>query len=265
MVKFVLQLNNRNPFERYEMKKLMLVASMTGILTACGTTGPNHSAQYSAPNSFQSAQMRSAVEQAPVWMSKLPKAAGFVFENGTATSPDFGFADIKAKTMAYAKICTAAGGKVRSQVKMFRSDTGDNSTDQSEMALRSMCPDVDITGVETVEMKHVSEGNRIRTYVLVVLPLGDKNVLKSAKDAAARAPEAFRELDGITQEQKGTGKSESSQPAEKKADTVSVVAPDGTSQNIGLVQVDNEEYKRRRAEALQKPGAVIGQYTLQAN
>jgi hypothetical protein len=198
-------------------------------------------------------------------MSKLPKAAGYIFENGTATSPDFGFADIKAKTMAYAKICTAAGGKVRSQVKMFRSDSGDASTDQSEMALRSMCPDVDITGVETVEMKHVSEGNRIRTYVLVALPLGDKNVLKSAKDAAARAPEAFRELDGITKEQNQKPTNNPAPAADKKSDTVSVVNPDGTTQNIGLVQVDNEEYKARRAEALKKPGAVIGQYTLQAN
>ena len=236
---------------------------MTGILTACGTSGPNYTAQYSAPNSFQSAQMASAVKEAPPWMSKLPKAPGFVFENGTATSPDFGFADIKAKAMAYAKICTAAGGKIRQQTKMFRSDTGDNSTDQSEMALRSMCPDVDITGVETVEMKHVSEGNRIRTYVLVVLPIGDKNVLKSAKDAAARAPEAFRELDGITKEQNRAPASTDPAPAaDKKPDTVSVVTPDGTEGTIGLVQVDNEEYKRRRAEALQKPGAVIGQYTV---
>ena len=203
--------------------------------------------------------MASAIKEAPSWMSKLPKAAGYIFENGTATSPDFGFADIKAKSMAYAKICTAAGGKVRSQVKMFRSDSGDSSTDQSEMALRSMCPDVDITGVETVEMKHVSEGNRIRTYVLVALPIGDKNVMKSAKDAAARAPEAFRELDDVTKEQNRA-------PAtDKKSETISVVGPDGTTQNIGLVQVDNEEYKARRAEALKKPGAVIGQYTVQAN
>ena len=243
------------------MKKLAIVLATATVVSACGTSGTNYSAQYSNQNSLQTAQMNSAVKEAPAWMSKLPKAAGYIFENGTATSPDFGFADIKAKTMAYAKICTAAGGKVRSQVKMFRSDNGDASTDQSEMALRSMCPDVDITGVETVEMKHVSEGNRIRTYVLVTLPLGDKNVLKSAKDAAARAPEAFRELDGITKEQNQVPVP----AADKKPDTVSVVNPDGTTQNIGLVQVDNEEYKARRAEALKKPGAVIGQYTLQAN
>ncbi len=247
------------------MKKLAIVLGTAAVVSACGTSGTNYSAQYSNQNSFQTAQMTSAIKEAPTWMSKLPKAAGYIFENGTATSPDFGFADIKAKTMAYAKICTAAGGKVRSQVKMFRSDSGDASTDQSEMALRSMCPDVDITGVETVEMKHVSEGNRIRTYVLVALPLGDKNILKSAKDAAARAPEAFRELDGITKEQNQTPTNNPAPAADKKSDTVSVVNPDGTTQNIGLVQVDNEEYKARRAEALKKPGAVIGQYTLQAN
>ncbi len=241
------------------MKKLAIVLATAAGVSACGTSGTNYSAQYSNQNSFQTAQMASAIKEAPTWMSKLPKAAGYVFENGTATSPDFAFADIKAKTMAYAKICTAAGGKVRSQVKMFRSDSGDSSTDQSEMALRSMCPDVDITGVETVEMKHVSEGNRIRTYVLVALPIGDKNVMKSAKDAAARAPEAFRELDDVTKEQNRA-------PAtDKKSETISVVGPDGTTQNIGLVQVDNEEYKARRAEALKKPGAVIGQYTVQAN
>ena len=249
------------------MKKLAIVLATSAVVSACGTSGAtNTSAQYSNQNSLQTALMASAVKEAPTWMSKLPKAAGYVFENGTATSSDFGFADIKAKTMAYAKICTAAGGKVRSQVKMFRSDSGDSSTDQSEMALRSMCPDVDITGVETVEMKHVSEGNRIRTYVLVALPIGDKNVMKSAKDAAARAPEAFRELDGITKEQNRAPAAVEPVPAaDKKSETISVVGPDGATQNIGLVQVDNEEYKARRAEALKKPGAVIGQYTLQAN
>jgi len=239
------------------MKKLAIAVVATGLLSACGTKGIDYSAQYSGTSKLQTAQMNSAIEQAPVWMSKLPKAPGYIFENGTATSADFGFADIKAKAMAYAKICTAAGGKIRQQTKIFRSDSGDASTDQSELALRSMCPDVDITGVETVEMKHVSEGNRIRTYVLVTLPLGDKNVLKSAKDAAERAPGAFKELDDIT-----NGGSNPAPATDKKPDTVGIINPDGTPGTIGLVQVDNEEYRRRRAEALKKPGAVIGQVTV---
>ena len=239
------------------MKKLAIVLAASGVLSACGTKGIDYSAQYSGQSKLQTAQMNSAVQQAPVWMSKLPKAPGYIFENGTATSADFGFADIKAKAMAYAKICTAAGGKIRQQTKIFRSDSGDSSTDQSEMALRSMCPDVDITGVETVEMKHVSEGNRIRTYVLVTLPLGDKNVLKSAKDAEARAPGAFKELDNIT-----NGVNNPAPATNRAPDSVSVVNPDGSSGSLNLVQVDNEEYKARRAEALKKPGAVVGQITI---
>jgi hypothetical protein len=241
------------------MKKVLIATVVTGMLTACGTSGTNYSAMYSGQNSMQTAQMASAVEQAPPWMSKLPKAPGYIFENGTATSGDFGFADIKAKAMAYAKICTAAGGKIRQQTKIFRSDSGDTSVDQSELAIRSMCADVDITGVETVEMKHVSEGNRIRTYVLVTLPLGDKNVLKSTKDAQARAPEAFRELDDVTS---GKKPAEVTPVPAQRGNEVSVVQPNGTTTTLNLLPVENEEYKARRAEAIKKPGAVVGQVTI---
>jgi hypothetical protein len=30
---------------------------------------------------------------------------------------------------------------------------------------------------------------------------------------------------------------------------------------LKLMEVDNEEYKKRRAEALQKPGAIVGNVT----
>jgi hypothetical protein len=239
------------------MKKLAIAVAVTSVLTACGTSGTNYSAQYSNQNSVQTAQMSSAIEQAPVWMSKLPKASGYIFENGTATSSDFGFADIKAKAIAYAKICTAAGGKIRQQTKIFKSDTGDTSVDHSELAIRSMCADIDITGVETVEMKHVSEGNRIRTYVLVTLPLGDKNVLKATKDAQARAPEAFKELDEITKKP-----AEVAPVAPQRGQEISVAQPDGTTGTLNLMPVENAEYKARRDQALQKPGAVIGQVSV---
>jgi hypothetical protein len=245
------------------MKKLVIVSAVATVLTACGTAGNNYSSQFS--NNLQSAQMNSAVSQAPEWMSKLPKATGYVFENGTATSSDFGFADIKAKTIAYSKICTAAGGKVRSQVKMFKADNGDVGTEQSEMAIRSMCADIDISGVETVEMKHVSDGNRIRTYVLVALPTNGRmngNTKQSAK-------EAFRELDEITGN-KPVGNSETTPAtpaivtpvAPQKSEEVNVVQPDGATSVLNLMPVENAEYKARRAEAIQKPGAVIGQVSI---
>jgi hypothetical protein len=204
--------------------------------------------------------MQAAISQAPEWMTKLPKSANAVYENGTATSGDFALADMKAKTIAYAKICTAAGGKVRSQTKVFTQDNGSTTTEMSEMAIRSICPDIDITGVETVEMKHVAEGTRIRTYVLVALPMGSANVMKTAKESARSSKEAFEELDNIVREQKGeskTDKVEVTPVEQKKGEEVSVVKPDGSTTTLNLMPVENEEYKQKRAEALKKPGAVI--------
>lgn len=226
------------------MKKLALAVAVAGLLSACGTTSSNYAQQYKEQYERQERQAKSAISEAPEWMSKLPKSVNAVYENGTATSTDMSMADLKAKTIAYAKICTAAGGKVRSQMKMYRNDNGDASVEQSELTVRSLCPDIDITGVETVEMKHVADGNRIRTYVLVALPIGQANILKSTKDAEKRAPEAFKELDEVT-----TGR------------PVSEATPT-QERGITLMPVDNEEYKRKRDEALQKPGAVIGQVTI---
>jgi hypothetical protein len=240
------------------MKKLVIVTAIAGLLSACGTSGTNYSTQYSNSNNLQSAQMNNAISQAPEWMSKLPKAPGYIFENGTATSSDFSFADIKAKTIAYSKICTGAGGKVRSQVKMYKADNGDAGTESSEMAIRSMCADVDISGVETVEMKHVSDGNRIRTYVLVALPTNGR----MNKDVKQSAKEAFKELDEITGN-KPIGESAEVVPAvPAKSQEVSVTQPDGTSSTLNLMPVENAEYKARREEALKKPGAVIGQVSV---
>ena len=233
------------------MKKLAIAAAVTSVLTACGTT--NNTAQLQNSGTPQVSQMAAAVKEAPEWMSKLPKVQGYVFENGTATSGDFGFADIKAKTMAYSKICTSAGGTVRSQTKIYKSDNGDTGTEQSEMAIRSMCADVDITGVETVEMKHVAEGNRIRTYVLVALSLSGN----AGKNARRTAREAFRELDDMSREQKGV----EAAPAQPRQ-PVGAVQPSGAPTTLNLLPVDNAEYRARRDAALQKPGAVVGQVTL---
>jgi hypothetical protein len=235
------------------MKKLAVVVAVTGLLSACGSTQYKADA-YANPQS--SANTKQAISEAPDWMSKLPKSANAVYENGTATSGDFAMADMKAKAIAYAKICTAAGGVVRSQTKVFMQDNGTTTTEASELAIRSLCKDIDITGVETVEMKHVSEGNRIRTYVLVALPMGGANVMKSAKETGRSSKEAFEELDNIV---KGDSKVEVTPVEQKKGDSVSVVKPDGSSSTLNLMPVENAEYKQRRAEALEKPGAVVGQ------
>jgi hypothetical protein len=308
---------------------LIAMSSITCLtLTACASN-PTEQVKSQAQEEYRQQAMiaNQSIAQAPTWMSKLPKESGVIYENGTAVSSDFAMADLKAKTIAYTKICTGAGGKVRSQMKIYRADNEGASVEQSELIARSICPDVDITGVETVEMKHVAEGNRIRTYVLVALPMGSKNVMKSTKDIQNRSVDAFKELDSITKEQTPQSNTQPKAPAVSQSkpaevitpapeplnsteglvteppaqvqntnpapvtrvapnqnpnlpvkeseksfmnsvqaagpDAVIVKKPDGTQEVVPLVQSNNPEYVAKRAEALRKPGAVIGQATVQ--
>jgi hypothetical protein len=312
------------------MKNALYAVPLIGLLSACGSSPVSKNVQTDLEYRQQAKVATQAISEAPIWMTKLPKESGVIYENGTAISSDFSMADLKAKTMAYVKICTGAGGKVRSQMKMYRADSDAASVEQSELTVRSLCPDVDITGVETVEMKHVAEGNRIRSYVLVALPMGSKNIMKSTKEVQNRSPEAFKELDSISKEQQAAPKAapnaapqaepiQSSRPAPARAveqpqarapnqpaaivepiplerieaplspastgqaippatkrdgsllesvravgnDTVVVQSADGTERQLGLLGAKNPEYVARRSAALQKPGAVIGQVTVE--
>jgi hypothetical protein len=185
-------------------------------------------------------------------------------------------------------------------------------------------------------MKHVAEGNRIRSYVLVALPMGSKNVMKSTKDVQNKSGDAFKELDNITKEQNTpqaapqsatpakaeptTKPPEAKTPAAtppvaqavtpattpapiQQTDPVKVerveppfspatarpnVAPatkmdgsplesvqsvgngsvvvkgaDGADKHVNLIGATNPDYLAKRAEALNKPGAVIGQASVQ--
>ena len=135
-------------------------------------------------------------------MFEPPLSNSAVYEAGTAVSADFSMADIKAKADAYGKICMAAGGTASQRTKIYKTDSDKASTEFTEMAMRTSCKEVDLTGVEVKEVKRVSEGTRYRVYVLVALPTGDANILRKAKEeakqrqfAAGRQEQAFKELD----------------------------------------------------------------------
>jgi hypothetical protein len=96
----------------------------------------------------------------------------------------------------------AAGGEVDKQTRVFRADTATGGTENSELAVRSMCRKVDVTGAEITDIKRVSQGGMFRSYVLVALPMGEANILKRTKVNDAlnerslqRSQDAFKELD----------------------------------------------------------------------
>ena len=185
------------------MKRVLFVSMLVSLLAACSSTPSDPYSRRAAEEQERKEKLVDrAIDKAPKWMTELPKSTGAVYANGTASSPDMAMADEKAKVIAFGKICMAAGGEVDKQSRVFRQDVGDNSAENSEMAIRSMCRKVDVTGAEIAEVKRISEGSKFRTYVLVALPMGDANILRKTKvdeairkQTAGRATEAFRELD----------------------------------------------------------------------
>jgi hypothetical protein len=190
------------------MKKVFAILAVAAAVSACTTTPTDtYDKRVDAERVRRETAVEKSVERTPKWMTDLPVSTSAVYANGSAVSQDMSMADYKAKLFAYGKICMAAGGKVSQQSKVFLLDNSSASYETSEVAIRGVCPDVDITGVETKEVKRIAEGTRFRSYVLVALPTGDANVLKKQKDqtrlqsqAAGRSRQAFEELDAVATE-----------------------------------------------------------------
>ena len=185
------------------VNKLIIMAPIVAILAAC-SSAPKEAYERRAyeQEKRQEKHVERAIDQAPKWMTELPKSASAVYQNGTSVSSDNGMSVNKAKTMAFGKICMSAGGRVNQQSKIYRTDNENASTEFSEMAIKSFCPNVDITGVEVAETKIIAEGSRFRTYVLVALPTGSANPMARERDAReqrrvaeSRSREAFKEMD----------------------------------------------------------------------
>lgn len=186
------------------MKKILTLIPVVAALTACGTTDV-YQKRADEARERQEKYVERSIDKAPKWMTELPKSTSAVYANGSAVSPDMAMADEKAKIIAFGKLCMSAGGEVDKQSRVFRADVGESSNENSEMAIRSMCRKVDMTGAEISELKRISEGTRYRTYVLVAMPFGEANALKKEKvdadirkNTARRSVEAFNELDAVT-------------------------------------------------------------------
>jgi hypothetical protein len=186
------------------MKNIIALAVVASLAACSSAPKENYEKKAYEENQRQEKSVASAIDNIPKWMKTMPTSDNAVFATGSAVSADFGMSEWKAKMFAFGKICIAAGGKVEQQGKLFMQDSGDFNNETSELAIKTMCPSVDITGTEVREIKQVAEGNRYRTYVLVALPTGDANLLQKRKDRLAaaarsdrRSQEAFKDLDSI--------------------------------------------------------------------
>lgn len=183
------------------MKAIILTMFFSALLCACTSVDP-YTKRANQEREMQERYAERAINNAPPWMLKVPSSNSAIYESGTGVSGDLSMSEVKAKTDAYAKICMMVGGAVSQKTKIYRTDSEASSTELSEMAMKSGCKEVDLTGIEVRDIKRISEGGRFRTYVLVALPTGDANIMRKVKEAQRqkelamqRAPNAFEELD----------------------------------------------------------------------
>ena len=186
------------------MKNFLALALVASLAACSSTPSDTYEKRVYEERIQQEKSVERSIDKAPKWMTELPESKNAVFATGSSVSRDMSMADWKAKMIAMGKICVAAGGQISQQGKIFIQDSESYSTEVSEMAIKTFCPSVDVTGVEVREIKRLSEGNRYRTYMLVALPTGDANLLQKRKDVLAqqnraknRSTEAFRELDAV--------------------------------------------------------------------
>ena len=236
-------------------KSLVAVLGLVALVSACSTAQPVVApvkAQAAVQATPQVASVQAAMDAIPDWFVEVPRVDGVIHSVGDGVSSSMSGALSNARANAYEGICQSAGGTVRSQTKVYRQDTEASSTSMTTTAIRNLCPDVDVTGAVVEKRKIIQDGTRFRAFVLVGLPMGEKNTLARQKHAdrvseraAGNAQKEFKELDDLVEK----GKTSTAEPQSKV-------------ETINLLPVDNVEYKQRRDAALQKEGAVIGQTTL---
>jgi hypothetical protein len=220
------------------------------------------------PRSYALPERASAPQpSAPEWFVRLPQdTVDMVFAAGTATSTDEQMAYDKARMAAERKLVEMTNSRIQTQTKSYRADRGDTSIENYEQVTRKNA-NGELTGAQRVDSQAVFDGRTYKVYVLLRLPVGEANTVAKSRasaqlqrEADIRSRAAHQELDRtVNEERKQEAQRDEKLKQEIEPKPVASTTVPVVGGELKLMDVDNEEYKQRRAEALAKPGAVIGQ------
>jgi len=211
-----------------------------------------------------------AVVSAPEWFVRLPEdTADMMFAAGTATSVDEQMAYNKARMFAEQKLIETMTARVRSLTKSYRADSGDALNERFEQTVQKTA-NGELIGAQRVDSRATHDGRSYKVYVLIRYPLGENNVLRkernqtqARKESELRAGRAHQDLNRVHAEDEAKQERADQQLRDQIGPRPEPAKSVNTSQTeLKLLDVDNEEYKRKRDEALLKPHAVIGQITV---
>lgn len=227
------------------------------------------------------ARAERTVAKAPAWFVNVPEDTdNATFAVGTATSSDEQMAYDKARMSAERKLVEQMYSRITTQTKSYRADRGSAMIENFEQVTRKNARG-ELSGAQRVDSQVTHDGQVYKVYVLLRLPVGEANVMQTRRDQARlqreaeiRGRAAERDMDANEardQQRENDDLKALEQRLEPQGQTrpqshvTPVVVPETVKTNQGeikLLDVENPEYKAKRAEALAKPGAVIGQTTL---
>jgi hypothetical protein len=262
------------------IRRLSVVATVLS-LTACAsaqkaeTQVPAPQVQVAvapAPQPYALPQAPArVVPQSPAWFVNLPAdTPDMTFAVGTATSTDEQMAYDKARMAAERKLVEQMYSRIVTQTNSYKADRGAATIENYQQVTRKNA-NGELSGAQRVDSQATFDGQYYKVYVLVRLPLGNNNAMQTRRDqqrlqreADVRSRAAERDMDANEsrdqkREQERDQALERSLTPQSKVTTVTVPTAGG---DVKLLDVDNAEYRQKRAEALEKPGAVIGQTTL---
>lgn len=262
------------------IKRLSVIAVATSLVACASTTAQKAETVTPAPAArvvevappphpyaLPERQVRTVV-RAPAWFVNLPEdTADMTFAVGTATSTDEQMAYDKARMAAERKLVEQMYARITTQTNSFKADRGSATIENYQQVTRKNARG-ELSGAQRVDSQVTHDGQYYKVYVLLRLPVGEANRMQTRRDQARlqreaeiRGRAAERDMDRNeaaerTEQRESDASLERSLAPQSRVAPVTVPTPSG---ELKLLDVENEEYRKKRAEAMQKPGAVVGQ------
>jgi hypothetical protein len=272
------------------IKRLSVLAVATSLVACASTTAQKAETATPAPVTrvveiapqvvpvhpyAMPARQARVVPQAPEWYVRMPEdTQEMTFAVGTATSTDEQMAYDKARMAAERKLVEQMYARITTQTNSFKADRGSATIENYQQVTRKNARG-ELSGAQRVDSQVTHDGQSYKVYVLLRLPTGANNTMQTRRDqsrmqreAEIRGRAAERDMDAneardIKLEQDSNQTLERRLAPQSRVTPVTVPETAKTSEGeIKLLEVDNTEYRQKRAEALAKPNAVVGQTTL---
>lgn len=275
------------------MKRILALSVIAVSLAACNTapkraesapiTSPTPPVTKDVTVSVQGKVEAPATIDIPAWYIKAPPSTeDYVFVTGTGVSSDLSMSRTKALLDAQVQLADKINGMLNALTKQTRKDdNGQMGTDKTSQTVKKLIIDTALTGYHLEDSRVMAENRNYRTFVLVRYPIGDTNRLLKDKMQRERQEkeDVDNALDELEREIKSRKKPVSTAPVDDKQSSVTpadiqLVQADVTPKNLtlqeivaiekqhNLTEVSNMDLRRRRAQALTKPGAFVEHYTI---